>query len=86
MFVNPDEYSEGTCEFLNIGPGYHDIFLIIDGKRITFPDVYEEERNTEITDVNDENGVGKKIVYECKSKFFGRNFYAGIEETVYQRQ
>ena len=62
---------------------FYDQCLVIDGKRITFLDHLPE--HTWNSYVEDVSGPGKKFVYECKTKFLGRNFYISAEETFYQK-
>ena len=62
---------------------FYDQCLVIDGKRITFLDHLPE--HTWNSYVEDVSGPGKKFIYECKTKFLGRNFYISAEETFYQK-
>lgn len=62
---------------------FYDQCLVIDGKRITFLD--HLPKHTWNSYVEDVSGPGKKFVYECKTKFLGRNFYISAEETFYQK-
>ena len=62
---------------------FYDQCRVIDGKRSTFLDHLPE--HTWNSYVEDVSGPGKKFIYECKTKFLGRNFYISAEETFYQK-
>lgn len=61
---------------------FYDQSLVIDGIRITFLDHLPEHTWNFYTE---QVTGGIKYVYECKTKFLGRNFYISAEETFYQK-
>lgn len=82
-------YKETLAIRIGHQPRFYDQFLSIDGTKVTFLDYQPEHSwNLSVENISEsqEYGPGKKIVYECKTKFLGRNFYIAAEETIYQRK
>ncbi len=66
-----------------------DSYLSLDGHRIDFIDYLLQPKPTVTIEDMPESGQygpGKKFIYECTDRWFDRDFYFGVEFTVYERK